>query len=149
MKRYVLALMAMILSMNASSQIREIGLGVILGSQAGIGVKMWTSETTAIDASLSYDFGYLDNLYLNASFLIHNWSVDVNEDIIKIYLGPGAGLGFTSDISISVRAPGGAGYFFHSIPLEALAELVPTLQLTGPGGVRFRIGGYMGARWYF
>ena len=149
MKKLCLAAIAMMLTINALSQRSEIGIGIILGSQAGITAKMWTSETAAIDASLSYDFAYLDNLFLNASYLFHNWSADANEDIIKLYFGPGAGLGFTSEISISVRVPAGASYFFNTLPLEAFVELAPALQLTGPGGIRFLIGGYLGARWYF
>ena len=52
-------------------------------------------------------------------------------------------------LSFSVRAPVGAGLYLHDLPLELFAELVPVLQIIGPGDTRFMMDGYIGARWYF
>ena len=92
---------------------------------------------------------------MTGDFLIHNWSFDIAEDMMKVYFGPGLGVGFhprtyyTRNISVSVRGPGGVGWYFHNIPLECFAEIVPTIYAIGPYGFNFRVNGYVGARWYF
>ena len=146
-KRFLIPVI-LVMSLNAFAQDSKIGIGVILGYPTGFTAKLWTGEKTAIDATLGYHFGNISSLYLSADFLIHQWAFDVDQGIIKIFFGPGAGLGFSSDLSISARAPGGVSYCFDTIPLEAFADIIPTLQVIGPGGVRFWVGGYIGARWY-
>ena len=133
----------------AISQKGKFGLGLFFGNPSSISAKYWTGDKTAIDASLGYHFGVIDNLFLNTDFLFHNWTIEAEQGILKVYCGPGAGLGFISDLSISIRAPGGIGFFLNAIPIEAFGEIVPTLQITGPTGTRFWIGAYVGARWYF
>ena len=84
--------------------------------------------------------------------------------MMKIYFGPGLGVGFVtwggyssyywdtynySRVWLTVRAPVGVGYYFHSFPLEAFVEFAPGLDIIGPWGVDFRPDSYIGARWYF
>lgn len=124
-------------------------MGLVLGNPTSVSVKLWTGEVTAIDASLGYRYGRSNHLYLNTDFLFHLWSFEKDEGIIKIYFGGGAGMGFISDLSIGVRAPGGAALFLDKLPIEIFAEIVPTLQLFGEGDIRFMMEGYIGGRWYF
>lgn len=149
MKLPVLAAILFFYSSQVLSQSGDTGVGISLGNPTGLTAKYRTGETTAIDASIGFDFGYLDNFYLSADYLIHRWTFEAGQNLLKIYFGPGGGLGFTSEISLSVRAPGGIGYYLNSLPLEAYAEFVPTFQIAGPGGVHFWIGGCLGTRWYF
>lgn len=124
-------------------------MGVILGNPTSLSVKLWTGNVTAIDASIGYRYGIANHLYLNTDFLFHLWAFQKDEGIIKIYFGAGAGMGFISDLSFGLRAPGGATLFLDKIPMEIFAEFVPTLQLFGEGDIRFMLEGYIGARWYF
>ena len=149
MKRVILILCVVFLSINAFTQKGDFGMGIILGNPTSLSVKYWTGKVTAIDASLGYRYGSANHLYLNTDFLFHLWAVEKEEGAIKVYLGAGAGLGFVSDLSFSIRAPVGASMFLDNIPLELFAELVPTLQVFGEGDIRFRMEGYLGARWYF
>lgn len=148
MKSILLLLCALILSLNLFSQKGDFGMGVILGNPTALNVKLWTGEKTAIDASLGYHFGKTNNLYLNTDLFIHPWSFQKEQDLLQIYLGPGAGLGFISDLSITLRTPIGVALFLHDLPLELFAEIVPTLQIIGKEGVHFWPDGYMGIRWY-
>jgi hypothetical protein len=143
------ATLILLLSSCAFSQQSDFGIGVILGNPTGISVKYWTGERIALDASLGYMIAREEHLMLSADFLAHLWSFDSEGDRIRLYLGAGAGLGFISDISLSLRLPLGASYFFSSFPMEFFAELDPLFQLTGPGGSGPGIGGYLGAHWYF
>jgi hypothetical protein len=153
MKKLILISLALVLSFNAFSQTEGIGIGAILGSSFDFSVKLWTGEKTAFDAAVGFDLGTYGGVHFNADFLYHNWSWDVLEDEMKVYFGPGAGMGFHSgysnNVSMSLRAPGGVGYYFHSFPLEAFAEIVPGFDIFGPWGFNFRWGSYVGARWYF
>jgi hypothetical protein len=97
-------------------------------------------------------------MHANLDYLIHNWSFSVFQDEMKVYFGPGIGLGFINDFDIQLRAPGGVGYYFHSFPLEAFYEIVPYLNIdvsdpfqnTTPAYVDWgHIITYVGARWYF
>ena len=149
MKSVILVLLTVCLSMSVFPQKGNFGMGMILGNPTAFSIKWWTGNNSAIDASLGYHYGNMNHLHLNTDLLLHLWSIKKEEDIIKIYFGPGAGMGFISDLSISVRAPVGAGLYLHDLPLELFAELVPVLQIIGPGDTQFMMDGYIGARWYF
>ena len=156
MKKLILISLALVLSLNTFSQTEGIGIGAAFGSTVDFTVKFWTSETTAIAGAVGFDWGSYGGVHFSADFLFHNWSFDVAEDMMKVYFGPGLGLGvytgssyYSSNLWLTLRAPGGVGYYFHSIPLEAFVEFVPGLDLFGPWDVNFRWGTFVGARWYF
>lgn len=149
MKKIILTLVMVFLSIHTFSQKGDFGLGVILGNPTSLSLKYWTGQVTAIDASLGYRYGSSNDLYLNTDFLFHLWTFQKDEGLIKLYFGAGAGLGFISDLSFSVRVPGGAALFLDKHPVELFAEIVPTLQIIGVGNTRFRMEAYIGARWYF
>ena len=149
MRRTVLVCSFLLLSLTVFSQKGDVGLGVNLGNPTGISAKFWTGDRTAVDASIGYYISRINHLRLNADFLLHPWAFDSEQDLVRLYLGLGAGLGFASEISITLRFPVGAAYYFSGIPLEAFVELVPAVQLVGPGGTGFRPEGCLGIRWYF
>jgi len=73
---------------------------------------------------------------------------------MKVYLGPGIGMGFYSgysqNVGMSLRAASGVGYYFHNIALELHANIVPMVGVFGPwDGADFDGGYFVGARWYF
>jgi hypothetical protein len=135
--------------MGLMAQKGDAGVGIILGNPTGISAKYWTGENTAIAGSFGYQISQVDHLLLNADFLWHPWSFASEGDLIRIYLGPGAGLGFLSDLSLSIRTTVGASYWFGDLPLEAHVELNPFLQLIGPEDLKGYLGGFLGIRWYF
>lgn len=148
MNRVCLVACALLLSLNANSQKGRFALGTVLGNPTGISAKYWTGKITAIDVSLGYYFSGRDHPYLNTDFLFHFWSIEKEEDLVKVYFGAGAGMGFISDLSISIRTPGGAALYLANAPLEIFFEIVPSLQLIGPGNTSFQLGGYIGTRWF-
>lgn len=157
MKKIVLVSLAAILSFNAMAQDSGIGIGALIGTTVDFTAKFWMSEKTAFVASTGFDYGGYGGLHVNVDYLFHNWSFDVAEDMMKVYFGPGLGVGFYmgnyygaySSVWFTIRAPGGVGYYFHGFPLEAFVEFAPGLDVVGPYGVNFRWDSYVGARWYF
>jgi hypothetical protein len=156
MKKIIVVSLALCLSLGAFAQTEGIGIGAILGSNVDFTAKFWMSEKTAFVASAGiYIWGY-GGFHANVDYLIHNWSFDVAQDQMKVYFGPGVGMGvylgnlyYSSNLWVTLRAPVGVGYYFHGFPLEAFVELAPGLDLFGPWGVNFRWASYVGARWYF
>ena len=153
MKKLTTITLALFLSLSVFSQTSGVGIGVSLGSSADFTAKFWTGEKTAFAVAAGIDYAYYGGVHFSGDFLIHNWSFDIAEDMMKVYFGPGVGVGihpsYYNNISVSIRAPAGVGWYFHNIPLECFAEVVPTFYVAGPFGFDFSPGGYIGARWYF
>ena len=152
MKKLILVSLALILSFNAFSQDSGIGIGVILGNPTGFSAKFWMSEKVAVDAAVGATFysGYYGYGFfrIHGDFLFHNWSFDVAQDVMKVYFGAGAMVGFSSyDFHLGIRVPGGVAYHFHQMPLECFAEVVPRFDVLP--GFDFDVDYAVGARWYF
>ena len=153
MKKLIIVSLALILTLSAYSQTSGVGIGATLGSSLDFTAKFWTSEKTAFALGAGFDWGTYGGIHVNADYLFHLWSFDVAQDMMKVYFGPGVGMGihpsYNNPISVNLRAPGGVGYYFHNIPLECIAEMVPAADLFGPWDFHFRWMGVIGARWYF
>jgi hypothetical protein len=156
MKKIILISLALVLSFSAFSQTEGFGLGAQIGTSVDFTVKLWMSEKMALAAATGFEYLSYGGFHVTGDLLFHNWTFDVAEDQMKVYFGPGLGLGvylgayyYSSNVWMTLRAPGGVGYYFHSMPLEAFVEVAPGLDLFGPWGVDFRWGSYVGARWYF
>jgi len=160
MKKLLIVSLALMLSLGAFAQTEGTGIGAILGTSTDFTAKFWLSEQNAFVASAGFDWGTWGGIHANADFLFHLWSFDVAQDQMKVYFGPGIGIGVSlwttwysyyeySRFRITPRAPGGVGYYFHGFPLEAFVEFAPGFDIIGPYGFNFRWDSYIGARWYF
>jgi len=171
MKKIATIILALALSFSAFSQTSGTGIGVSIGTNVDFTAKFWTGETTALAVAAGIDYGgYWGGIHASADYLFHLWSFDVGQDMMKVYFGPGVGVGFSfrdsdyyyydswwnhddydnfSRIWLTIRAPGGVGYYFHSMPLECFVEFAPGLDIFGPDGFDTRWASYVGARWYF
>jgi hypothetical protein len=156
MKKLIIVSLALVMSVSALAQTEGIGIGALLGTTLDFTAKFWMSEKTAFVTSAGFNYGSYGGLHANADFLFHNWSFDVGDDMMKVYFGPGVGVGvylgsyyYSSNVWFTLRAPGGVGYYFHSFPLEAFVEFAPGVDIFGPWGFDFRWDSYIGARWYF
>lgn len=153
MKKIIIISLALMLSLSAFSQTSGTGIGAALGSSLDFTAKFWTSETTAFAVAAGIDWGSYGGFHVSGDYLFHLWQWDVAQDMMKVYLGPGIGMGVhfnhDSPISMSLRAPGGVGYYFHNIPLECFAEIGPEVMLFSPWGFEPWWFSVIGARWYF
>ena len=170
MKRLVLISLAAVLSLSAFSQTSGIGIGARVGTNIDFTAKFWTGETSAFALAAGFDYGgYWGGIHASADYLFHLWSFDVGQDMMKVYFGPGVGVGYSlrdqyyylydswyddynydnySRFWLTVRAPGGVGYYFNNMPLECFVEFAPGIDIIGPNGFHTRFDSYVGARWY-
>jgi len=167
MKRSFVLALALFFSMSLLAQNSGIGIGAILGSSVDFSAKLWLGEKNALHGAIGYDYtNARGGGHLNVDFLIHKWWIDIAQDQLVVYFGPGIGIGayrywdyydlyhydLRTRLSLTVRAPVGAAYHFHGFPLEAFIEVVPALQPVGPGDFADHWlwwGSYVGAHWYF
>lgn len=149
MKKLITISLALVLSLSAYSQTSGFGIGANLGSSIDFSLKYWTSESTAITAAAGFNYFNYSGFHISGDFLFHLWEWNAGQDQMKVYLGPGVGLGFGSEFHVTIRAASGVGYYFHNIPLELHANIVPGLGVAGWDGVTNDPSFFIGGRWYF
>ncbi|MDX2432754.1 MAG: hypothetical protein QNK35_17585 [Bacteroides sp.] len=154
MKKLVIISLALVMSISAYSQTSGFGIGANLGSSLDFSLKYWTSENTAIAAAAGFSFWNYGGFHASGDFLWHLWGWSAGKDQMKVYLGPGVGMGiysgYSQNFAMSVRAASGVGYYFNNIALELHADIVPMVGLFGPwSGADFDVAYFVGARWYF
>jgi hypothetical protein len=148
MRKLILIFCLFLLTVPLWAQEGQFNLGVMLGNPTGVSARYHTGQRTALDASFGYHFRKINHLVLTADFVGSPWTFRVEGDEFRIFLGAGLGLGFLSDLGLSLRLPAGITHHLEDPPLELFAELVPTIQLTGPDN-GFWLDGCLGVRWCF
>jgi hypothetical protein len=135
-------------TIQALSQDRGFGLGVMFGEPTGLSFKDWLSQRSAIDGGLAWSFENKAALNLHADYLMHDYSLaHVEEGQLPFYYGLGLRLKLESNTKFSVRIPLGFSYQFAHDPLDIFFEIVPMLNLVP--STAFDLNGGIGIRYYF
>lgn len=143
----IIAIIALFLSANVSAQDSGFGVGLIFGNPTGLSLKMWTGESTALDAGVAWNFTN-DWLLVQADFLIHNYNlISVSKGKMPLYYGIGGKVGFANDIAIGARVPIGLDYMFESVPIDIFVEVVPGLLVIP--AIDFDLDLGIGVRFFF
>lgn len=134
MKKIIVALIALTISISAFSQSYKQAVGIKLGYDVEFTYKYNLSQINAIDAGLGWFF---DNSFLVNGFYL--WNFDINQvDGLRWYVGPGAYLGAYlhkeySSIMFSINARAGIEYKFDDIPLALSLDWSPGIEFSGKG----------------
>ena len=147
MKKVILLLCTMFLSLSTFSQGEGIGLGVIIGEPTGLSAKMWTGDHTAVDAALAWSLVGNGYIHLHADMLMHSFAIEVDQGQLPVYFGIGAKLDLASNLGLGVRIPFGMAYLFESASIDVFVELVPILNLIP--ATTFSFEGGIGIRYFF
>ena len=147
MKRVVVILSVLLLASSVARTSRaETALGAVFGypGNAGLSARF---DQTAIALAWSSDF-----LHGTADLWMIKKKLDVGDDRLSWYFGPGGDIGIplddSEDFFLAVRAPLGA-QFMVSPKVETFGEFAPGVQLANETdfywaasvGVRFVLGG--------
>lgn len=144
----LLTILALFASVNLSAQDSGFGAGVLFGQPTGISVKLWTSETTALDGGLAWSFYNGGFIHVHADFLMHKFNViDVSSGRLPLYFGIGARLGLGNQLHLGARVPIGLDYLFDEAPVDIFLEIAPGLDLTP--ATQFALDGGIGVRYFF
>jgi hypothetical protein len=125
----------------------NFGLGIIVGDpNAGISMKYWNSQTTAIDGALSWSSDHW--LSIHGDYLIHlPRLIQVEQGTLPLYYGLGGFVRSDHFNHAGVRIPVGLAYLLPRLPLEFFLELSANLALVP--STDFFLGLGLGGRYYF
>jgi hypothetical protein len=127
----------------------NVGIGIQLGEPTGITAKFWLDRSSAIDATIGWNF-ISEWIALQGGYLYH-FPLIVRSGNLYAYVGVGARLdawssaGGDDNFRFAGRIPVGIEYIYNPISfygeLDPLVRLYPTLN--------FDLGGGLGFRFYF
>lgn len=128
----------------SASQVRDVGVGVVLGEPIGGSAKLWLDDRTAVDLGAGLSDG---NAAFWGDILWHDWTLlpQAKEGRLGAYLGAGPQVRTGDDARFGIRTVVGLDYRTAGRPLELFAEAGPLFRLTqggavdGIGGVGLRV----------
>ena len=125
------------------------GIGLMIGSPAGISLKKWNSNTTAIDGGAAWSLGRDPGVHLHADYLFHRSDLEgLRENRSFAYYGFGARMKLENpDTRLGVRIPMGVLYHFPDAPLDTFFEIVPVFDVVPDTRLVLNIS--IGMRFYF
>ena len=148
MRKVILAiLLGAIIFTGTAVADENFGIGAVLGEPTGITGKLYLTEHSAVDATLSWSF-IKDKLSVHADYLQHfNQIFGADIDPIVGYAGLGGMIELKENPEIGVRIPLGISYTLSEVPLEFFFELAPIVLLAPE--TSGDLAGGLGARYYF
>ena len=135
---------------EAQAQRRDaFGIGLMIGSPAGLSIKKWTSSRTAIDGGAAWSLGRNPGIQLHADYLYHRSDLEgLRENRSFAYYGIGGRVKLEDpDTRLGVRIPMGVLYHFPDAPLDSFFEVVPVFDVIPETRLVLNIS--IGMRFYF
>lgn len=165
MKKIIISSIIILLaSVNIYSQnpsAKRFGFGIILGEPTGLTAKYWTTPSNAFDFSVGTS--YFGNLRIGSDYLWHFNAF--NSNIISLYAGPGAVIGFgesggwiytkhgdeyfvrkSNEAGLAARGIVGLNIIPNNTPLEIFGEFGILVGLTPAVGSNAEVA--IGLRFY-
>ena len=141
----ILCLSATVSSADAQYRPGNTELGIILGEPTGISLKLWQTNTTAIDAAVAWSFGSNESVHVHADYLIHS-DLEADQGSFMFYYGLGARALLADDPKFGARIPLGLQYIIESTRLSLFFEVAPTFDLVP--ATKFGVNGGIGVRYF-
>lgn len=134
--------------LSASKPDNRFAAGIIIGEPTGISLKMWQTNTKAVDAGIAWSLGKNSHLSLHADYLFHKFIIASNEGMkIPLYYGIGARVKLQDETKLGIRFPIGIDYLFRNVPIDVFFEIVPVFDLVPE--TSFDFGAVIGIRYNF
>jgi len=133
MKRPLLIIVALFLTLSAFSQNYKKAIGFRAGSSVGVSYKEFLSDIDAAEAIFDIDFTNRRHTKVKGSvyYLRH---FDVNVDGLSLYAGPGTSAGviiegiYQNNFVMSLDIMGGVEYKFNNVPVVLSCDWTPKYQ---------------------
>jgi len=127
----------------------EFSFGIVTGSDSGLGIKYWTSDTHALDFFSAWDTSSSEYLF-QADYLTHDFRLfEVPTGSLPFYYGVGARVESKkgSSTKTGLRIPIGISYLMETAPIDLFGELAPRIDVVPETnfsldimlGIRYRI----------
>lgn len=149
MKRFLFVILCLAAVQSLGAQVKQFGIGVIIGAPTGLSGKYWTTPRT--EAIQGYVGGGFGGVTIGVDYLFH--SNAFNNSNLPFYYGPGAFIGSAglggprydkNSLGLGLRFMFGADYLFPNNPFDIAFEVGPALILSPlvglglEGGLAFR-----------
>jgi len=148
-----LSLMLSTAQAQDTSADRSLGIGAQVTNPAGIALKGWISDKSAIASVIS--FNLIENassFYFHGDYLVHKRYDTPGWDVgfLSYYYGVG-GRFIWRDAGIDnnffgIRLPGGLNFTFTDVPFDFYVEMAPVFEVTPD--FNFGFSGGIGFRYY-
>jgi len=141
MKRSLLIIAALLISLSAFSQNYNRAVGLRLGSSVGVSYKQFLTSGTAVEAILDLDIIGRNYTKVKASGY-YQFHFDLNVDGLSLYGGPGASAGvfvagdYRNNFVMSIDAIGGVEYKLHNAPIVLAFDWIPKIQIITDSGFK-------------
>lgn len=132
-------------TLDAQSRHSNTELGIIVGEPTGLSLKLWQSESTAINGAVAWSFGRNESVHIHADYLIHN-PLQVDRGSLALYYGIGARAVFANKTKFGARIPLGLQYNIPSSRLSVFFEVAPIFDLVP--ATDFSVNGGIGIRYF-
>ena len=146
----IMITLGLVLSCNTAMALdNEFSFGIATGSDSGVTVKYWTSDTHAID--LFAEWSTSSSKYtFQADYLTHDFNAfDVEPGSLPFYYGVGVRVESKKGTSTKtgLRIPLGISYLMETAPIDFFGELGPRIDVAPETdfeldimlGIRYRI----------
>lgn len=141
----IISISAFFTTADAQTRPGNTELGIILGEPTGISLKLWQTNTTAIDAAVAWSFGRNESVHIHADYLIHQ-DLEADQGSFMFYYGLGARALLSNDPRFGARIPVGLQYIIPSSRLSLFFEVAPTFDLMP--ATKFGVNGGIGIRYF-
>ncbi len=143
MKKILIILAALTISVSAFSQSYKNAIGLRLGYDFAITYKANLSESNFLDFGVNLHpwGGFGVNVYG-----FYDWNFNISGvDGLSWYVGPGVTLGYWGGFAASINGIIGLEYKFANIPLALSVDYAPGIGFyAGGGGFHIGYSGYIG-----
>lgn len=127
------AIAALAAPVRAQDEIKDVGVGVIVGDPIGGTMKLWLNDRLAFDLGI----GYSGDTVMWGDVLLHAWDLlpKPTEGKLGVYVGAGPRLETRRDAEFAIRTIAGVSWRLDKQPVELFAEAGPLFRMTPRGGV--------------
>ncbi len=141
MKRTLLVLATILLSINLFSQNYNRAIGFRLGSSIGISYKQFLAQDRAVETIFDLDIIGRNSMKVKAA-CFYQYHFDVKVDGLSVYAGPGASAGvllqgdYKNNFAMSIDGIGGIEYKFNNVPVVLAFDWNPKFQFVTETGFK-------------
>lgn len=145
MKKILVILAALTISVSAFSQSYKNAIGLRLGYEFSVTYKSFLSEENFLEFGVNlHPFDTYNHFGVNV-YGFYEWNFNIGGvDGLTWYVGPGLSLGYRNGFTASVNCMIGIEYKFPSIPLALSLDYAPGIRYYGGYEHPFGYAEYLG-----
>jgi len=148
----LLTLFGVFFNVSAHAQDKGLGAGVIIGDPTGIGIKVWTNSSNALQFAVAWqarDQFLGTRVRFGGEYLWHSFDAIRSNQRFPVYYGIGGELlsGGSVDPTVGIDGVLGIDWLSSETPFDVFMQISPLLMLTPSTNIELEAG--IGMRYFF